>query len=115
MKKHWMKTNWIVALAVVAALVLPIAVRAHTGHTHKALGTVASVQGAHVEVRTTDGKSVTVMLDKDTTITRGKEKLDAAALKVGERISVDYMEEKTMMMAKAIKLSTTAVAKVAKK
>jgi len=29
-------------------------------------------------------------------------------LKVGERISVDYMEQNKMMMAQAIKLSTTA-------
>jgi len=112
MEKHWMKKNWIVALAMYAVLVLPVVARAHEGHTHKALGTVASVQGAHVEIKTTDGKTLTIMLDKDTTITRGKEKVDAAALKVGERLSVDYMEEKTMMMAKAIKLSTTtAVAK----
>jgi len=48
-----------------------------------------------------------VMLDKKTTVTRGKEKLDATALKVGERISVDYMEQNKMMMAQAIKLSTT--------
>jgi hypothetical protein len=108
-----MTKNVIVALAMCAALVLPVVVRAHEGHTHKALGTIASVQGAHVEVKTTDGKTLTVMLDKDTAITRGKDKLEAAALKVGDRISVDYMEEKTMMMAKAIKLSTTAT--VAKK
>ena len=40
--------------------------------------------------------------------TRGKEKLTADAIKVGERVSVDYMEEKKMMMAHAVKLATTA-------
>ena len=102
-----MKTNWIVALAVTAALALPVVARAHEGHLHKALGTVASINGEHVEIKTTDGKNLTVMLDKKTTVTRGKEKLDATALKVGERISVDYMEQNKMMMAQAIKLSTT--------
>lgn len=91
-----------------AALMSPTVVRAHEGHLHKALGTVSAVDGQHVTVKTTDGKSLTVMLDKGTTVTRGKSKLDATALKVGERISVDYMEENKMLMAHAIKLSTVA-------
>jgi hypothetical protein len=106
-----MKQHWILAFVMTAALVLPGVARAHEGHLHKALGTVASVQGAHVELKTTDGKTLTIMLDKDTTVTRGKEKLDAASIKVGERVSVDYMEENKMMMAHAIKLATTTAAK----
>src|SRR4026209_2962467 len=102
-----MKTNWIVALAVTDATALPRVALAHQGHVHTPLGTVASINGEHVEIKTTDGKNLTVMLDKKTTVTRGKEKLDATALKVGERISVDYMEQNKMMMAQAIKLSTT--------
>ena len=90
-----------------AALLVPSVARAHEGHLHKALGTVSTVDGQHVTMKTTDGKSLMVMLDKDTTITRGKQKLDASAVKVGERVSVDYMEEKGMMMAHAIKLATT--------
>ena len=101
--KHWM-----IVVACVA-LLAPAALRAHEGHLHKALGTVSSIDGAHVVVKTTENKSLTVMLDKGTTITRGKDKLDAAALKVGERISVDYMEEKGMNMAHAVKLATAPV------
>ena len=106
-----MKKIWIVAAVTMAALVLPPVARAHEGHMHKALGTIASVQGEHVAIKTTDGKTVTVMLDKKTTVTRGKDKLDATALKVGERVSVDYMEENKMMMAHAFKLGTTTAAK----
>ena len=105
-----MKTNGIVALALAIALLLPVAALAHEGHVHKALGTVESINGEHVAIKTTDGKSLTVMLDKKTTVTRGKEKLDATALKVGERVSVDYMEQNKMMMAQAIKLGTTTTA-----
>jgi hypothetical protein len=105
-----MKSNWIAALALTAALVLPAVGWAHEGHVHKALGTIASINGEHVEIKTTDGKNLTVMLDKKTTVTRGKEKLDATALKVGERISVDYMEQNKMMMAQAIKLASTTQA-----
>lgn len=100
-----------IAVVVCAAVLMPSLVRAHEGHLHKALGTVSSINGQHVVVKTTDGKSLTLMLDKDTTVTRGKDKLDASALKVGERLSVDYMEEKGMMMAHAIKLSTATAPK----
>jgi hypothetical protein len=103
--------NWLVASVVAMALAFPVAARAHEGHMHKALGTITSVEGEHVGIKTTDGKTLTVMLDKKTTVTRGKDKLDASALKVGERVSVDYMEENKMMMAHAIKLGTTSATK----
>lgn len=100
-----MKT-WMTIAMVCAVLLAPTIVSAHEGHTHKALGTVSAIDGQHVTIKTTDGKSLTVMLDKTTAVTRGKDKLSAAALKIGERLSVDYMEEKGMMMARAIKLSS---------
>ena len=98
--------QWMTVLLVCVALLAPAAVRAHEGHMHNALGTVASIDMPHVNIKTTDGKALMVMLDKETTVTRGKEKLDASALKVGERISVDYMEDKGMNMAHAVKLAT---------
>ena len=103
-----MNRTWFAAMLVALTLIVPATLLAHAGHMHKALGTVTSVQSPHVEIKTTDGKTMTVMLDKDTTITRGSEKVDASAVKVGERVSVDYMEEKGMMMAHAIKLSKTS-------
>jgi len=103
--------NWMIAMVVAMALAAPAAVRAHEGHTHKALGTITSVEGVHVGIKTNDGKTMTLMLDTKTAVTRGKEKLDATALKVGERLSVEYMESNKMLMAQAIKLGTTATAK----
>ncbi len=103
--------NWTIAVVVAVILAMPVAARAHEGHMHHALGTVATIDGEHIGIKTTDGKSITVMLDKKTTFTRGKDKLDASALKVGERVSVDYMEENKMNMAHAIKLGTTATPK----
>ena len=85
-----------------------VRVFAHEGHTHNALGTIASVQGARLEIKTTDGKTLTVGLRPATPITRGKEKLTAAALKVGERVSVDYREENKAFVAAAIKLGTAS-------
>jgi hypothetical protein len=45
-----------------------------------------------------------VMLDVKTAITRGKTKLDAAAVKVGDRVFAEGIEEKEMIMAKTVKL-----------
>ena len=99
-----------VIVALAGALLVPVIARAHGGHTHKVMGTVSSVQGTHVEVKTTDGKTVMVMLDAKTAITRGKAKLDASALKTGERVSIDYLQEKDMNMARAVKLGAAPAA-----
>ena len=101
-----MSRKLIVGLTLALALALPVAARAHGGHTHKVMGTVASIQGTHVEVKSTEGKVVLVMLDGKTAVTRGKTKLDATALKIGDRVSIDYMQEKDINKAKAVKLAT---------
>src|ERR1041384_8054055 len=97
--------------ALATVLLLPVAALAHEGHTHKVMGTVSSVQGQHVMIKTPEGKDVMIMLDTKTEITRVKDKLDASALKSGERVSVDYMEEKGMMMAHAVKLGAASAKK----
>ena len=81
---------------------------AHEGHAHNALGTIVSVQGTRLEIKTTDGKAMTLTLPRTTPITRGKEKLAISALKVGERVSVDYREENKAFVAAAIKLGTAS-------
>jgi hypothetical protein len=103
--------NWIGSLTVVAALALPIVARAHEGHVHKALGTISSVHSDHVEIETTDGKTLKMMLDKKTSVMRGKDRLDTTALHIGDRVSVEYREAKKVMTAHTFKLGTTPTAK----
>jgi hypothetical protein len=105
-----MQKKSIVAVALAGALVIPAVARAHGGHAHKVMGTVSSVEGNHVMVKTTDGKTVMVMLDSKTAITRGKMKLDATALKAGERVVVEGTEAKDMVTAKTVKLGELAAA-----
>ena len=45
------------AIAIVVALAVPSSVLAHTGHAHKIMGTVSSIDGAHLMVKTTDGQN----------------------------------------------------------
>ena len=106
-----MSRMWMIAATLAAVLAIPAATWAHGGHAHNVFGTIESVKGEHVEVKGTDGKLVTVMLDAKTVITRGSTKLDATALKAGERVSVDYMQERKMNMAKTIKLGTASTAR----
>jgi hypothetical protein len=51
------------------------------------------------------------MLDGKTTVTRGKTKLTAAAVKVGERVVVEGTEAKSMVTAKTVKLGEVAATK----
>ena len=105
-----MNRKWIIAVAIAGALIAPTVARAHEGHAHKVMGTVSSVEGNHVMVKTTDGKTVMVMLDAKTAVTRGKTRLDAAAVKVGERLVAEGLQEKEMIMAKTVKLGVAAAA-----
>ena len=83
-----MKTGIVVA-ALAVALLTPIVVRAHTGHVHKVMGTVAAVTPTQIEVKTTDGKVALVLLDGKTVYEQGTAKVDLKALKVGDRIVVE--------------------------
>src|SRR5688572_31410969 len=95
-----MSKKWIAGLGLVALLVLPVAALAHEGHAHKYMGTVTTVSATHLEVKTTDGKTVRVVLNAKTAVARGKQKADLAALKAGERVVVEVPNEKDMVASK---------------
>ena len=97
-----------IGLALALALTLPAYVRAHEGHAHKVMGTIAAARDNSLEVKTRDGKTVTIVLNEKTAIVRGKEKLDTAALKAGERVVVDVGNGKEPMTAREVKLGAAA-------
>ena len=84
-----MKKSWIVGLALLAALALPAFAAAHTGHLHKVMGTVSAVTPTKVEVKTTDGKTMVILLDAKTVYRKAKLKVDVASVKVGGRVVID--------------------------
>ncbi len=83
---------------------------AHDGHAHKVLGTISAVQANRVELKTPEGKMVTVTVNAKTTYARGKQKVDASVLKVGERIVAEVASEKDMI---ATSVTMAAAAPVA--
>jgi hypothetical protein len=105
-----MKT-WIAAAIAAVVLAVPGLALAHGGHTHKVLGTVTDVDLPHIDVTTTDKKTVTIMLDASTKITRGQAKVADTDIKLGDRISAETLEKGGMMMVQTLKLGTPAPAK----
>ncbi len=92
-----------------AALAISAYVHAHEGHPHKVMGTVATRHDSHVEIKATDGKTVTITLNEKTKILRGTTKATADDIKPGERVVVTATETKgkdgkTMMIASELRL-----------
>ena len=104
-----MAYKWIFGAILAALLVMPVAARAHEGHAHKVLGTVSAVTANTFEMKTPEGKVVTVTLNQKTTFARGKQKVDATAIKVGERVVVVVASEKAMIATSVTMAAPTPV------
>jgi hypothetical protein len=97
--------KWMIGIVVAMMAVLaPRGAVAHEGHNHTVMGTIASIDGGNLMVKAADGKTMMVMMDGKTKITQGKEKLDAKALKIGDRVVATGPEEKSMIMAETVKV-----------
>jgi hypothetical protein len=105
--------RWMLGAAVVAVLVVPATVRAHEGHAHKVMGTIAAVTATELDVKTTDGKTVAVTLDAKTVYRRGKVKADAKILELGERVVVEAEQTAGAKMMTAMTVTTAASTPVA--
>jgi len=95
--------------AFVTALALAVtpltSALAHEGHDHKLLGTITEVAADHLVVRATkDGALSSIAIVATTKITRGKTKLGAGDLKVGDRVVVNIGSGKAPLTAKAVQV-----------
>ena len=98
------------AVLAAALLVAPRMARAHEGHDHTVMGTIASIDGMNLMVKTGDGKQTMVMMDAKTKITQGKAKLDVKTLKVGDRVVASGPEQQSMIMAETVKVGAAPAA-----
>jgi hypothetical protein len=105
-----MNRRWVAALVLALAVTVPSLSSAHEGHAHKYMGTVTARQGDQLELKTPEGKTVRVVLNGKTAFARGKQKLDGAALKVGERVVVEVADEKTMIASSVTMAAARAAA-----
>jgi len=92
MFKRWIASTF-------AVLVFAASAFSHGNATH-IMGTVTAMDGSHVTVKTQEGKSERVMLQKTTKYFNGKKAAAAADVKVGLRVVIDArMDEKMKMYA----------------
>lgn len=108
-----MDRRWIAGAALAAVLLIPRYVRAHEGHAHKVMGTVAVRHENHLKVKATDGKDADITINHKTKILRGKTVVKAEDIRPGERVVVTAVETKgangaKTMIATEVKLATAA-------
>ena len=99
-----MNRTWVVAIALAGLVMIPVAARAAD---RTVVGSITKIDGMNVSVKTTDGKDETVMLTAKTKVSKGKDKVDAKSLAVGERIVAYGPEDKSMVDAKSISITVT--------
>ena len=98
-----------IATSLLALMLSVIGLYAHDGMTH-VMGTITAVEGNHMTVKTTDAKSVSVMLNGDTKYSKENGTASAADLKIGARVMADTTMDKkmNMLVAKEVRLSPAA-------
>jgi len=99
------------ALLSLAFGLLPAAlVVAHEGHQHKAMGTVATVKEGELEIKTTDGQAMTLVLDKETKYQKEKAQAAWTDMKAGDRVAVTYAEKDGKKHARLVRLGSAPAA-----
>jgi hypothetical protein len=97
------------AMFLVFALAVAPGALAHEGHQHRLMGTVATVNGEHLQVKATTGETSEIVVNDKTRILRGVTVQRTSDIKPGERIVVMMTESKveagkTLLTATEIRL-----------
>ncbi len=94
----------LMSFATFGLIAAPIWVAAHEGHKHTVMGTVEHAEKTRLDVKDTDGETVSFELNDETKILRGKTALPASALEEGERVAVEYTEEDGTRVALTVRV-----------
>ena len=97
--------RWIAAVLMLLAMTALPAL-AKDGQQEKVVGIVADVDYPHIEVTTGDKKSVLIMLDASTVVTRDGKKVADTDINVGDRLTAETTEKGGMMMVRTLTVST---------
>jgi hypothetical protein len=98
----------ILLAALILALFAPTLALAHPGHEHKLMGTITTIDGNKVAMKTTEGKDATFQIVPTTSFKRGKGKGAQADLKVGLRVVVNVGDGSEPMKAKEVQYTAPA-------
>lgn len=95
-------------LAVLASFLVAPALYAHGGHDH-VTGTVTAVTETRLDVKTPEGKAVTIRLTGETKYEKDKKSATLKDLKPGVRVVVDADKDKEALVAKEVKIGSADV------
>ena len=104
-----MKKIAIIAVLFALVTMIPVISSAHE-NDKTVMGNITKVDGMNLMVKGADGKEIMVMMDAKTKITEGAKKLDAKALKIGDRVVASGPESQGMISAETVKLGAAPVA-----
>jgi len=95
-------------LAFLASLFVAPTLFAHGGHDH-VMGTVTAVTESRLDVKTPEGKAVTIRLTGETKYEKDKKPATLKDLKPGVRVVVDADKDKEVLVAKEVKIGSADV------
>jgi len=104
-----MKKIAIAAILSAFVTMVPALSQAHE-NDKTVMGNITKVDGMNLMVKGADGKEIMVMMDAKTKVTEGAKKLDAKALKVGDRVVASGPESQGMISAETVKLGAAPAA-----
>lgn len=75
-------------------------------HEHfRVIGTITKFEKSEIDVKNKEGKTTSILVDKQTKITRDKKKVPMSALKVGQSVVVDaYGDDEFDLLALDIRI-----------
>ena len=88
----------VVTLGVLAGVAF-----AHNGMQH-VMGIVTAITQTNITVKTTDGKTQTVVLTSDTKYVKGMEKVTITDIKVGDHVVIHAIKKGDQLMAHEVKV-----------
>jgi hypothetical protein len=84
-----MSRRHFILIAVVTVGLLPVRTAAHD--SYRIVGVVTERRDTTISVKSRDGKTTAIGVNKQTEVTRNKKKVDASELKVGASVVVDAL------------------------
>ena len=103
-----MKRTWVVAIALACLVMIPVAASAAD---RAVVGNITNIDGMKVMVKGQDGKEETVVLNAKTRVNKGKDKVNAKELKVGDHVVAYGPEDKSTINAKTVSVTVAPPAK----
>ena len=97
--------NRIGSVMAVLALVASTLAYAHEGHQHLK-GTVTKLDGMRMELKSTDGKLVTVILTKETKYFQEKKAAAASDVQIGSRVVIELDHQGSEQVALEVQIGT---------